>query len=153
MRQARTAELASALAEAEDTCKTLAEEKTARVHRLEDLERSLKSLEGDLQALALQNAMKVWCDIGVLVMSCSQRRLMRAFVTVFILHHQCVAVLELLLCLCSRAAVVLQPDGQVDVTLARKKRRLNAEFDSLLDRLNVAKQDVEFAESRCSAHP
>ena len=57
--QARTADLSAALAEAEDSCKAHAAEKTARMKRVEELEQTLKVLELDLQALAQQNAMKV----------------------------------------------------------------------------------------------
>ena len=48
-------------------------------------------------------------------------------------------------------AAVLAPgqaDGQVDVSITRKKRRLNMEYDSLLDRVGALREEMGLLESR-----
>jgi predicted nucleic acid-binding Zn-ribbon protein len=42
----------------------------------------------------------------------------------------------------------VKPDGQVDVMLTRKKRRLNGEYDMLLDRVASAKEELTLLTSR-----
>jgi hypothetical protein len=42
----------------------------------------------------------------------------------------------------------LQPDGEVDTTIARKKRRLNQEYDSLLDRVAALREEIGLLETR-----
>jgi septal ring factor EnvC (AmiA/AmiB activator) len=62
--------------------------------------------------------------------------------------EQNVKVMEAELHALSQQSAV-KPDGQVDVMLTRKKRRLNGEYDMLLDRVASAKEELTVLTSRC----
>lgn len=52
------------------------------------------------------------------------------------------------MCMLSPSSCLLQPDGQVDMMLTRKKRRLNQDYDSLQDRLTAQRAEIVIVDSQ-----